>query len=56
MTKFFDGIYEAIRRHVNFKVVKCCLLASPAFLKARAFELNLHLTTVVERRTISCNT
>jgi len=31
--RFYAAVYEAIRRHVDFKIVKCCLLASPGFVK-----------------------
>ncbi len=31
--RFFEGIMQAIVRHVDFKVVKCVLLASPGFVK-----------------------
>jgi len=31
--KFFKLILESITKHVNFEVVKCCIIASPAFFK-----------------------
>jgi len=33
LTRFYDAVAEAIKRHINFKVVKCVLLASPAHIK-----------------------
>ena len=32
-TKFFDDIYEAIKTHINFAIVKVVLVGSPGFLK-----------------------
>ena len=37
-TKFFDRITEAMMNHVDFAVVKCVLIASPAFLKDQYYE------------------
>lgn len=31
--KFFDEVYEAIKEHINFSLIKVVLLGSPAFLK-----------------------
>ena len=31
--KFFDDIYEAIKTHINFALVKAILVGSPGFLK-----------------------
>lgn len=33
MKKFYETIFQSILRHVDFSIVKCCLLASPGFLK-----------------------
>jgi len=33
IVRFFEAIYQAILRHVDFSKVKCCLLASPGFVK-----------------------
>lgn len=38
VTKFYEAVMDAIRRHVNFKVVKCCLIASPAYIKVGRLE------------------
>lgn len=32
ISRFHDGIIEAIDRHVNFQVVKCVIIASPGYL------------------------
>ena len=33
MAKFFEDIYDAIKKHVNFDVIRCVLLGSPGFLQ-----------------------
>jgi len=33
VTRFFESIYQAILRHVDFSKIKCILLASPGFVK-----------------------
>ncbi|KAI0982982.1 hypothetical protein GJ496_002397 [Pomphorhynchus laevis] len=38
VTKFFDTIALAISRHVDFNVVKVCIIASPGFLKEQFLE------------------
>ncbi|KAL7672602.1 hypothetical protein ACOME3_007486 [Neoechinorhynchus agilis] len=38
LNKFFDNILQSIGRHVNFEVVKVCILASPGFIKDQFFE------------------
>ena len=32
MNKFFEDIYDAIRKHLNFEVMRCVLVGSPGFL------------------------
>ena len=43
LERFYASIYDAVVRHINFDVVKCVLVASPAFYKEelvkRIFEL-----------------
>lgn len=36
--RFFTQIYEAIKRHVDFSIIKCVILASPGFLKEDFFK------------------
>jgi protein pelota len=31
--RFYDSVVQAIKRHVDFSLVKCVLLASPGFVK-----------------------
>eukprot|EP00501_MAST-03F_sp_TOSAG23-6_P000207 GSMAST32.ASY1.ANO1.210.1 assembled CDS len=38
MNKFYEAILQAIVRHIDFDVVKCCLLASPGFIKDDFFK------------------
>lgn len=35
MIRFFEQVYQALLRHVNFEVVKVIILASPAFVRVR---------------------
>ena len=37
LNKFFEMIFQAIQRHINFAIVKCVLIASPGFVKVRKF-------------------
>ncbi|DAZ99217.1 TPA: hypothetical protein N0F65_008084 [Lagenidium giganteum] len=36
--KFYENIVQAIKRHIDFKLVKCVLLASPGFVKEDFFK------------------
>merc|ERR1711862_16063 len=36
--KFFEGVYQALLRHVDFTKIKCVLLASPGFVKDDFFK------------------
>jgi protein pelota len=38
MTKFFEAIYQAILRHIDFSKVKCIVLGSPGFVKDDLFQ------------------
>eukprot|EP00800_Vazella_pourtalesii_P019893 TRINITY_DN6916_c1_g1_i1.p1 TRINITY_DN6916_c1_g1~~TRINITY_DN6916_c1_g1_i1.p1 ORF type:complete len:377 (-),score=74.35 TRINITY_DN6916_c1_g1_i1:175-1305(-) len=33
VTRFFEAVYQSIALHIDFKIVKCVVLASPGFLK-----------------------
>ena len=33
MTDFFDDIYNAILKHINFDIIQCVLVGSPGFLR-----------------------
>jgi len=33
LSRFYEAIYEGVERHVDFDVVKCVIVASPAFYK-----------------------
>lgn len=35
--RFYEQVMEAVQRHVNWEVVKCVVLASPAFIKDEFF-------------------
>eukprot|EP00742_Colponemidia_sp_Colp-10_P004952 GILJ01005290.1.p1 GENE.GILJ01005290.1~~GILJ01005290.1.p1 ORF type:complete len:434 (-),score=75.79 GILJ01005290.1:47-1348(-) len=38
LEKFFETVLSAVIRHVDFAVVKCCIIASPGFTKDQFFE------------------
>ncbi|XP_064620588.1 protein pelota-like [Lineus longissimus] len=38
LTRFYDQVIQGIVRHVNFDIVKCCLVASPGFVKDQFYE------------------
>lgn len=38
LAKFYEAVLQGILRHINFDVVKCCLIASPGFVKDQFFE------------------
>lgn len=38
MTKFYEAIYQAMLRHIDFTKIKCVLLASPGFVKDDFFQ------------------
>ncbi|KAH9502033.1 hypothetical protein DERF_012833 [Dermatophagoides farinae] len=55
MQKFYDQIIQAIIRHVNFDVVKCCLIASPGFVKDQFFQYLMEYSTKNDNKTILDN-
>lgn len=38
ITKFYEAIYQALLRHVDFSKIKCILIASPGFVKDEFFK------------------
>ncbi|EGC36573.1 hypothetical protein DICPUDRAFT_87353 [Dictyostelium purpureum] len=38
LEKFFDVILQSIQRNINFQVVKCFIIASPAFVKDKFYQ------------------
>ncbi|CAN0293174.1 unnamed protein product [Ectocarpus sp. 12 AP-2014] len=50
ISRFYEAVYQAIVRHVNFQQIKCLLLGSPGFVKDDFFEfLNLEAVRREER-------
>jgi stalled ribosome rescue protein Dom34 len=43
--KFFEEIYEAIKTHINFSLVKVVLLGSPGFLKVN--DIHIHILILI---------
>uniref|UniRef100_T1J2J3 Protein pelota homolog n=1 Tax=Strigamia maritima TaxID=126957 RepID=T1J2J3_STRMM len=52
LQKFFDNVIQAILRHVNFEVVKCCLVGSPGFVKDQFFEYMMQQSVKLDQRPI----
>eukprot|EP00568_Trieres_chinensis_P013041 CAMPEP_0183299918 /NCGR_PEP_ID=MMETSP0160_2-20130417/6500_1 /TAXON_ID=2839 ORGANISM="Odontella Sinensis, Strain Grunow 1884" /NCGR_SAMPLE_ID=MMETSP0160_2 /ASSEMBLY_ACC=CAM_ASM_000250 /LENGTH=416 /DNA_ID=CAMNT_0025462243 /DNA_START=279 /DNA_END=1526 /DNA_ORIENTATION=- len=47
ITKFYEAVYQAVLRHVDFEQVKCVLIASPGYVKDDFFK---YLTAECVRR------
>lgn len=45
-------MYEGILRHVNFEIVKCILIASPAFVKDAFYEYMIQEATKTDQKVI----
>ena len=38
MKRFFEQIYQAILRHIDFDIVKCVILGSPGFVRELLYD------------------
>ncbi|XP_034951418.1 protein pelota [Chelonus insularis] len=38
LNKFYENVFQALMRHINFDIVKCVIIASPGFVKDQFFE------------------
>ncbi|KAH7839974.1 hypothetical protein Vadar_010818 [Vaccinium darrowii] len=47
LTKFFENVLQAFLKHIDFKVVRCAVVASPGFTKD---QFHRHLMLEAERR------
>ena len=45
MEKFFERIVQAINTHINFDIIKACIIASPGFLKEQFFNYMMDYAT-----------
>ncbi|GFX27239.1 protein pelota [Trichonephila clavipes] len=52
LERFFDAVYQAVIRHINFDVVKCVLIASPGFVKDQFFEYMMQTAQKTDNKTI----
>lgn len=52
MEKFFESIYQAVIRHVNFDIVKCVLVASPGFVKDQFYEYMFQQASKLDNKTL----
>ncbi|KAI9219899.1 pelota [Blastocladiella britannica] len=50
--RFFEQIYQALVRHVDFAVIKCVLVASPGFFKDQLYEYIFTESVRLENRTL----
>ncbi|KAL7749338.1 Translation factor pelota [Sorochytrium milnesiophthora] len=55
MQRFFEQVYQAILRHVDFSVVKGLIVASPGFVKDQLFAYIMDQATKTGNRTIFDN-
>jgi protein pelota len=55
LLKFFAQCYDAIVRHVNFAVVKCCIIASPGFIRDDLFAFILETAVKQGDRAVTDN-
>ncbi|GIX99493.1 protein pelota [Caerostris extrusa] len=52
LERFFDSVYQAVNRHVNFDIVKCVLIASPGFVKDQFYEYMLQQAVKTDNKII----
>jgi len=52
MEKFFETVYQAVIRHVNFDIVKCVLIASPGFVKDQFYEYMFQQASKTDNKTL----
>ncbi|KAI9150929.1 Translation factor pelota [Blastocladiella emersonii ATCC 22665] len=52
VARFFDQVYQAVLRHIDFAVIKCVLVASPGFLKDQLFEYMISEAVRTENRVL----
>lgn len=38
MKRFFEQIYQAILRHIDFDIVKCVIIGSPGFVREQVYD------------------
>jgi len=55
VTKFYEAVYQAIVRHIDFSTVKCVVMASPGFVKDDCFKFMLEEAVRREDRVMSDN-
>ncbi|GIY26527.1 protein pelota [Caerostris darwini] len=52
LERFFDSVYQAVNRHINFDIVKCVLIASPGFVKDQFYEYMLQQAVKTDNKII----
>lgn len=50
LIRFYEAVMEGIKRHVNFDIVKCILIASPAFVKDAFYEYMIQKATQTDQK------
>lgn len=55
LNRFYENVFQAILRHVNFEVVKCVLLGSPGFVKDQFFEYMVQQAVKLDLKVITEN-
>lgn len=52
LERFFDSVYQAMNRHINFDIVKCVLIASPGFVKDQFYDYMVQMALKTDNKTI----
>ncbi|GFT04209.1 protein pelota homolog [Nephila pilipes] len=52
LERFFETVYQAVNRHVNFDIVKCVLIASPGFVKDQFYEYMMQMALKADNKII----
>lgn len=55
LNKFFDAVIAAVLTHVDFSLVKCCILASPGFVRDNFFAYMMERARVEDTRVLLDN-
>ncbi|KAG0329084.1 hypothetical protein BGZ99_003468 [Dissophora globulifera] len=55
MKRFFEQIYQAILRHIDFDIVKCVILGSPGFVREQLYDFIFAEAVRTDNKTIMQN-
>ncbi|CAO3570171.1 unnamed protein product [Mortierella alpina] len=55
MKRFFEQIYQAILRHIDFEIVKCVIIGSPGFVREQLYDYIFAEAVRTDNKTIMQN-